>query len=193
MSIQAVGAVLNIDADQLNGPPRFVLLVLSDHAGRRDGSEYLECWPSVARVAAQSALNEQTVRRAIRWLVEEGWIFREVNAAPDDRIPQNKRPNLYRLGPWSEGSSRATTQAEQGSSDRLLGSYSGQQQGSSGATTKPSKNHKEPRGSDLDNDERFSAGSGPIPKVVVDDTELDVAGAAAGIEKARNRIHRKAL
>jgi hypothetical protein len=91
VSVQAVAYVL--EGHPAKGADRLVLISLANHA---DGAEF-ECWPSVDLIAWETNLSADHVRRALRSMVKEGWITRSVNAAPDERIPGDRRPNLYRI------------------------------------------------------------------------------------------------
>jgi hypothetical protein len=90
VSIQHVTYVL--ERSQAKNGDRLVLLSLANHADERD-----ECWPSHACIAHESGLSVDQVKRCLRQLEKDGRVVRVVNAAPDDRIPRDRRPNLYRL------------------------------------------------------------------------------------------------
>ena len=95
MSIQAVGWVLD-NEHTTAGAERLVLLSLANHAGWRSGQ--WECYPSVELIASEAGIHRrETVKDALARLIERGLITRIVNAAPDSRIPANRRPNLYVL------------------------------------------------------------------------------------------------
>jgi hypothetical protein len=94
MSYQATSAVFDhVPATMASGSDRLVLLALANHAS----GDTMECWPSIALIAKEAGVTEDTVKRSLRVLVERGLIEREVNGAPDARIPRDRRPNLYRL------------------------------------------------------------------------------------------------
>jgi hypothetical protein len=95
MSIQAVAWVLEEEATT-TGTARLVLLSLANHANDRG-----EAYPGIATICREARVSERRCHDALRSLVAAGLISREVNAAPDERIPANKRPNLYRLVGWT--------------------------------------------------------------------------------------------
>lgn len=90
MSIQAVAYVL--DGHPAKGAERLVLLSIANHANEND-----EAWPSAATIAYEANISVDHAHRCITALVKAGWIERVVNGAPDQRIPNDRRPNLYRL------------------------------------------------------------------------------------------------
>lgn len=55
--------------------PRFVLVVLADHAGDHKGEDW-SCYPSMARICDKTGQAARTVERHLVWLVEQGWISR---------------------------------------------------------------------------------------------------------------------
>lgn len=91
MSIQAVGWVLDHE-DRTSGVTRLVLIALANYA-----DEAGESYPGVPRIAANCRCSERAVQYAIGQLIELGIIERRLNAAADERIPGNKRPNVYRI------------------------------------------------------------------------------------------------
>lgn len=70
----------------VQGPAKPVLLVLATYANAEG-----RCWPSLARIAAQSGVSERTARRALRRLEALGAIETEMQ-----RLPLRPRPH-YRL------------------------------------------------------------------------------------------------
>lgn len=97
MSIQAVAWVLgdrkkNLPAHPSTGSARLVMVSLANHA-----NDAWEAWPAVESIAWEAGLSVRRTHDALRKCEAEGWITREFNAAPDERIPVDKRPNLYRL------------------------------------------------------------------------------------------------
>lgn len=95
MSIQALAWVLERE-DTTTGADRLVLMSLANHAGWHHGR--WECWPTVEQIMREAGVHRrQTVKNAMQRLVESGLIERQINAAPDVRIPARRRPNLYVL------------------------------------------------------------------------------------------------
>ena len=90
MSIQAVSWVL--DHSVTVKLERLVLISLANHA-----NEAGECWPSIKRIASEAGTSPLQARRTLIALEEGNHIARRLNAAPDVRIPNDKRPNLYRI------------------------------------------------------------------------------------------------
>lgn len=90
MSVRHVSWVL--DHSPAKNGERLVLLAVANHADEAD-----EAWPSEACLAHETNLSRGQVRRIVGRCVEAGWLVREVNAAPDERIRADQRPNLYRL------------------------------------------------------------------------------------------------
>lgn len=105
MSIQAVAAVLELPKT-ITGARRLVLVSLANHA-----NDELECWPSIDTIAREAGLTRDTARKALRALEQGQMIYRRINAAPDDRIPAARKPNLYRLGPWAKFSTTGGTKS----------------------------------------------------------------------------------
>lgn len=103
MSIQAIAWVL--ESSTTKGADRLVLLSLANHANDQG-----ECYPSASTIAREANLNEVHVRRTLKALVDAGCIARTINAAPDERIRKDRRPNLYAIldgcaqkcPPWME-------------------------------------------------------------------------------------------
>lgn len=92
MSIQAMAWVLEHETST-SGADRLVLLSLANHA-----DEEWECYPSVARIAREAGIaRARTVQESLARLEAAGLITRRYNAAPDERIPGNRRPTLYKL------------------------------------------------------------------------------------------------
>lgn len=95
MAIQAVAWVLE-EETTTTGAERLVLLALANHAGWSNGR--WECWPGIETIAREANVSRrETVRNALVRLVERGLIERIVKAAPDERIRDDRRPNLYVL------------------------------------------------------------------------------------------------
>ena len=91
MSIQAVGWVLSHE-HETKGSERLVLLSIANHA-----DDQWESWPSLDTIAAESNVHTQSVRTALRRLVERGVIERVVNGGGTHRTRADRRPNLYRI------------------------------------------------------------------------------------------------
>jgi len=62
------------DHSEVTGSDRLVLFMLADHAD----DESWGCWPSVARLAHKTRLDERTVRRSLRSLEEGGHISSDI-------------------------------------------------------------------------------------------------------------------
>jgi hypothetical protein len=94
VSYQATMAVFeNVPGSLAAGSDRLVLLALANHAS----GDTMECWPSISLLAREAGVTPDTVKRSLRILVDRGLIERVINGAPDQRIPRDRRPNLYRL------------------------------------------------------------------------------------------------
>ena len=132
MSVQALAAVLESET-RTTGVDRLVLLALANHA-----NELLECWPSHETLAREANAHVDTVRKSLRRLDDLGLVDRRTNAAPDSRIPTDRRPNLYRLRLEREG--RDVLPA--GGTDRRDGRDGSSGTGGTRRPTKPSGNHQ---------------------------------------------------
>lgn len=138
MSIQAVSYVLG-DKDRAGPPVRgaelLVLIALANHAGD-DG----ECWPSVTTLAREARLTEKHVRQCIRVLIAVGEIERTVSAAPDARIPADKKPNLYTLAGYLRSRAGVNSAGTQTAGTR--GSAVVHGSGTRGSGNKPSSQYE---------------------------------------------------
>lgn len=115
MSVQAMAWVL--DHSPTEGGDRLVLLSIANHAGRTpvrsvDGITAWEAWPGLQTIGREAGLSRrQSVKDALGRLERGGHLQRIVNAAPDDRLRRDRRPNLYRIvidaGTRTELASRA--------------------------------------------------------------------------------------
>lgn len=74
------------------GTDRLVLLSLANHA-----NENGQCWPSVRTIAREANVTERAVQRSLASMRKDKLIITEFQAAPDKRIPDRFRPNLYRI------------------------------------------------------------------------------------------------
>lgn len=94
MSVYHLSAILEAGPElDVTPAQRLVLVCLADHA-----DEAGECYPSLERIAHQTGTTRtETVRLSLRALESAGYIKTIQNGAIDNRIPQNRRPNLYRL------------------------------------------------------------------------------------------------
>lgn len=98
MSVQALGWIL--DHSPATGVGRLVLVSIANHAsGDPEGDPLAwEAYPGIATIAREARLDRQrTVTEAVSRLVAAGQLVRVVNGAPDERIPLDRRPNLYRI------------------------------------------------------------------------------------------------
>jgi len=89
LSIEALNHVWR-EEHTTTGYDRLVLLTLADYANARG-----ESYPSVRRIASRANMAERSVQACLARLERAGVITRSINAAPDARIPGNRRPNLY--------------------------------------------------------------------------------------------------
>lgn len=71
---------------------RLVLLSLANHA-----NDVGQSWPSVATIAREANISERATQRALANLARSGAIEVIRRGAPDERIPKDRRPNLYRV------------------------------------------------------------------------------------------------
>lgn len=138
MSVQAQAYVL--EGHPSKGAERLVLFSLANHASEHD----MECWPSVDLIAYEANLTPDHVRRCLRALVQAGWITRAVNAAPDSRIPADRRPNLYRIVPGITPRVRAKRPPAEDPRVGQLRADGGDIHASTGRTTAPTKPSREP-------------------------------------------------
>lgn len=129
---------------QATGAERLVLLVLADHA-----DEHGTSYPGIARIAAHARLTKQHVKKTVRKLEQDGRIKRLINAAPDERIPANRRPNLYQILKEPLGGASDTPQ-DSGGSNRTL-------QGGADDTPKPSLEPPSTDSSEMTRDARESS------------------------------------
>jgi len=90
VSIQWISAVLH--DTQTNGSERLVLIAIANHANERG-----ECWPSVRTIAQEANVHYDTCRRSAAQLEKQGIVTRAIKQAPDERIPPDKRPNLWTI------------------------------------------------------------------------------------------------
>ena len=90
MSIQCMSWVLKHSTT--SGTDRLVLLSLANHA-----NEHGQSWPSVRTIAKEANVTERAVQRSLASMRRQGLITVEFQGAPDKRIPDRYRPNLYRV------------------------------------------------------------------------------------------------
>lgn len=74
------------------GTDRLVLLSLANHANENGQS-----WPSVRTIAKEANVTERAVQRSLASMRRQKLITVEFQGAPDKRIPDRYRPNLYRV------------------------------------------------------------------------------------------------
>lgn len=82
---------LVLNHSRASSTDRLVLIGIANHES--DG----EAWPGVDRLARYAAVSGRTVQRAIANLVELGELEVVRQGAPDARIREDRRPNLYRI------------------------------------------------------------------------------------------------
>jgi hypothetical protein len=96
MSIQAMVWVL--EHSPTKGAERLILLSLANHAGANAETGEWECWPGIGTIQREANMDrERTVKDCLTAMESAGIIVRVINGAPDQRIPKNRRPNLYRI------------------------------------------------------------------------------------------------
>jgi len=98
MSVQALGWVMDHSSARLTD--RLVLLSIANHAAGDPTGDPLawEAYPGLATIAREAGLGQaRAVTEALARLVATGQVVRLLNGAPDERIPTNRRPNLYRI------------------------------------------------------------------------------------------------
>lgn len=101
MSVQAISYILGdrrggvwiTPPHPARGAARLVLIAIANHASE----DRMEAWPSIELVAAEAGLSKGRTQIALRSCIERGWLERDVNAAPDERIRSDRRTNLYRI------------------------------------------------------------------------------------------------
>lgn len=91
MGVRLVRAVL--ERSQARGAERMVLVDLAECADDKTAT----CYPSVARIARESAITERATQLAIRALVQSGELEVVEHGAPLPGVRHQHRPNLYRL------------------------------------------------------------------------------------------------
>lgn len=97
MSVQAMAWVLEHERTT-TGTDRLVLLSLANHVSQERIDGPWECWPGIDRIMAEAGVSRrQTVKDALARLKAKGLITVEVQAAPDSRIRDDRRPNLYTI------------------------------------------------------------------------------------------------
>lgn len=90
MSVQCMSWVLN--EPTTTGTDRLVLLSIANHA-----NETGYAYPSVRTMAREANASERAVQRSLASLQESGLLEVRRNGAPDERIPKDRRPNLYKI------------------------------------------------------------------------------------------------
>lgn len=101
MSIEAISWVF--DHSPTKGTDRLVLLSVANFAGDMTEGGWWESYPGVTSIGRQAACGKtpgsriRTAQTALARLVKSGDLERVINGAPDERIPKDKRPNLYRV------------------------------------------------------------------------------------------------
>lgn len=76
----------------VSGTQKIILVGLAFHANRSNQS-----WPGVDRLADYAQVNRRNTQQALRVLVSEKYIFRDINSGGSPGMPQHTRPNLYEL------------------------------------------------------------------------------------------------
>jgi hypothetical protein len=117
------------------GTDRLVLLSIANHA-----NETGYAWPSVATIAREANASERAVQRSLANLKDAGYITVLRNAAPDERIPKDRRPNLYRVLK-QRGDAHGTPRGDAGGSDGVTLVTSRGDAGGTQTISEPSINH----------------------------------------------------
>lgn len=94
MAIQCVAWVLEHETTTSKAE-RLVLLSLANHAGWKH--DRWECYPGRELIMREANVSLRTYHEALRQLEAAGLVVRIINAAPDERIPKDRRPNLFVL------------------------------------------------------------------------------------------------
>lgn len=124
MSVQALSWVFD-NVRGLSPVQRLVLLSIANHADKHGDN----AWPSIATISEETDISRRnTIKDALRFLRDGGWIEVEVNQGGDHRVTADKRPNLYRLPRMSGGafavpptSSGGAEEVERGGASRTSG------------------------------------------------------------------------
>lgn len=118
MSVQAMAWVLEHERTT-TGTDRLVLLSLANHVSQERIDGPWEAWPGIERIMAEAGVTRrQTVKDSLARLKAKGLISVTVQGAPDSRIRDDRRPNLYTIHP--DGGS-ASVSPDGGSADGARG------------------------------------------------------------------------
>lgn len=165
MGFHAVSWVLK--HSEARGLQRLVLIVLANYANDESG----ECWPAIATVAREAKSTPVQTKRIIGALEQAGYITRVLNAAPDNRIPEGRKPNLYRF--VYGGSLRVPPWLDGGPQDAREGVPSATNREGVEGTPNIQENNKEQA-------ERFGPKGPPSPEA-----QADIAAARVKLRKSR--------
>jgi len=89
MSVEAISAVLH--NSKATGTNKLVLIGIANHEG--DGGS----WPTIATLCKYANCSDTRVRRAIKWLIDEGELEVTKQAGGNANTRADRRPNLYRV------------------------------------------------------------------------------------------------
>ncbi|MET0725943.1 MAG: helix-turn-helix domain-containing protein [Leifsonia sp.] len=90
MSVESLAIALH--HSQATGTAKLVLIGIANHDG--DGG----AWPSVATLARYAGgVDTRNVQRALDKLIRLGEVRKEIQAGGDERVPDHRKPNLYRF------------------------------------------------------------------------------------------------
>lgn len=183
MSVQVMAWVLE-EEKRTTGTERLVLLSLANHANNG-----WQCWPSVPRIAREANVSERAVQRAMVRLRELGIVQVIRNGAPDKRIPEDRRPNLYVI---HRGDAAVTSRGDAGDTPNGLRGDAG---GSDPVTLVTERGDAAVTQTVIDPSVEPSASSLPPSEGDAHDTSLaeeQVALNVTSIRKARELLAREA-
>jgi hypothetical protein len=89
VSVESIAIALH--HSRAKGTAKLVLIGIANHDG--DGG----AWPSIATLAKYAGVSARNTQKAVDQLVALGEIRREVQKGGDLRVPDHRRPNLYRF------------------------------------------------------------------------------------------------
>lgn len=147
------------------GTDRLVLLSLANHA-----NEHGQAWPSVRTIAKEANVAERAVQRSLSSMRKAGLIRVEFQGAPDKRIPDRYRPNLYRVVRGDADDTPGETRGDAGGSSGVTPVTF---RGDAGDTQSISEPNTDP------------SGDAPLASQGRPDTKFRADEKAAGIDRAR--------
>jgi len=90
MSFESVAWAL---PQPVSGTKKVLLIGIASHADKYGDN----AWPSIPTLAEYACVSERNVQHALNALVDEGYVFRDLNEGGSRRVAGHMRPNLYRL------------------------------------------------------------------------------------------------